>query len=113
MNAVQNNHNCKDIRIADRVDHVTINNIPENKDTKLIIYILGYLLIYMIGGILFLLGMAIYSAKIISGGSTINQNSIMQAIQADHSLPIWDIAFVIFGLFVVLSVAVLHWFVRK
>lgn len=113
MSAVQNNHNCKDIRIADRVDHVTINNIPEKKDNKLIIYILGYLLIYMIGGILFLLGMAIYSAKIISGGSAINQNAIMQAIEVDHSLPMWDIVFVVFGLVVVLSVATLHWFVKK
>lgn len=113
MSAIQNNYNSENIRIADRVDHVTINNIPEKKDTKLIIYILGYLLIYMIGGILFLLGMAIYSTKIISSGSAINQNAIMQAIEADHSLPMWDIAFVVFGFVVVLSAATLHWFVKK
>lgn len=123
MNAVQNNYKCTDIRVSDKVDHVTINNISEKhvtinnisekKDTKLIIYILGYLLVYTIIGILFLIGMAIYSTKIISGGSAINQNKIMQAIEADHSLPMWDITFVVFGLFVALSLAVLHWFLKK
>lgn len=93
--------------------NIHINHINEVKNIKLRIYILGYLLVYMISGLLFSIGMIIYSTKIISGGFAINQNAIMQAIKTDHSLPMWDIAFVVFGLFVVLSIAVLHWFIKK
>jgi len=81
----------------ENVDTVNINN-KETVPLSLIEYILTYVIIYTIVGLLFLIGMTIYSAKIMNVGSIIN--------------PMWDIVFVGFGLFVTLSVAVLHWFIK-
>lgn len=107
MTVQQNNHNCNDVKVAEHVDTVMI--AAENRPKKLWEYMIGYIVIFLVGMIAIGIFGMIYIAWSSGNFNHIDQNTLKAAIRNDQTSPFVGISFMIAGIGIAILFGIVHW----